>query len=69
MKDRTGRNVDWVDCGRCTFDTQGSVWKANLGLDINPHSTIVIEGAIVPEKEQIIKVFKREVFKSYLRCS
>ncbi|KAG0074448.1 hypothetical protein BGZ90_010754 [Linnemannia elongata] len=35
-----------------------SVWKANLGLDINPHSTMVIEGAIVPEKEQTIKVVK-----------
>lgn len=68
MKDRTGRNVEWVDCGRCTFDTQASVWKANLSLDINPHSTMVIEGAIVPEKEQTIKVSRGEVFKLYLRC-
>ena len=68
MKDRTGRNVEWVDCGRCTFETQASVWKANLGLDINPHSTMVIEGAIVPEKEQTIKVSRGEVFKLYLRC-
>ncbi|KAF8946811.1 hypothetical protein BGZ47_011325 [Haplosporangium gracile] len=58
MKDRTGRNVEWVDCGRCTFDIQGKTWKANVGLDINPHSTMVIEGAIVPEKEQTIKVVK-----------
>lgn len=58
MKDRTGRTVEWINCDRSTFDTESKAWKTNVGLDINPHSTLVIEGALVPEKEQIVQVRK-----------
>ncbi|KAF9905236.1 hypothetical protein EC991_001888 [Linnemannia zychae] len=58
MKDRSGRTLEWVDCGRCTFDDQTKAWKTNVGLDINPHSTKVIEGTIMPETEQTVQVVK-----------
>ncbi|KAG0317298.1 hypothetical protein BGZ97_005596 [Linnemannia gamsii] len=58
MKDRTGRTVEWINCDRCVYDTENKAWKTIVGLDINPHSTLVIEGALTPEKEQIIQVTK-----------
>ncbi|KAG0281850.1 hypothetical protein BGZ95_008992 [Linnemannia exigua] len=58
MKDHTGRTVEWVDCGRSTFDTQSKTWKTSVGLDISPHSTKVIEGVIMPETEQTVQVVK-----------
>lgn len=35
-----------------------SVWKAGVKLDIRPFETKVLEGAIIPKKEQIVKVTK-----------
>ncbi|KAK3843310.1 MAG: Foie gras liver health family 1-domain-containing protein [Linnemannia gamsii] len=58
MKDRTGRIIEWIDCNRCTFDTQSKTWKTSVGLDISPHSTKVIEGVIMPETEQTVQVVK-----------
>ncbi|KAF9132227.1 hypothetical protein BGW39_000547 [Mortierella sp. 14UC] len=58
IKDRTGRTLEWIDCGRCTFDAQAKTWKTNVGLDISPHSTKVIQGVIMPETEQTVQVVK-----------
>ncbi|KAG0035770.1 hypothetical protein BGZ81_000063 [Podila clonocystis] len=35
-----------------------SVWKAGVKLDIRPFETKVLEGVIIPKKEQIVKVVK-----------
>jgi hypothetical protein len=66
MKDRTGRTVEWINCDRCVYDTENKAWKTIVGLDINPHSTLVIEGALTPEKEQIIQVRKEESSSRYI---
>ncbi|KAG0211965.1 hypothetical protein BGX28_007048 [Mortierella sp. GBA30] len=68
-KDRTGRSLEWFDCKDCTLeqddtgssDSEGvlkKIWKKTVHLDIRPFETKVLEGVIVPEKEQIIKVVK-----------
>lgn len=35
-----------------------SVWKTDVKLDIRPFETKVLEGVIIPKKEQIVKVTK-----------
>lgn len=71
MKDRTGRTIEWNDCSKCELDATGSnpdsesaeggsrsqsIWKSGVQLDIRPFETKVLEGVIIPKKEQIVKV-------------
>ncbi|KAF9953552.1 hypothetical protein BGZ72_005333 [Mortierella alpina] len=69
VKDRTGQSLEWIDCKNCTMEHSAAdssseerspqtVWKKTAHLDIRPFETKVIEGVIIPEKEQIIKAVK-----------
>ncbi|KFH64324.1 hypothetical protein MVEG_10149 [Podila verticillata NRRL 6337] len=73
MKDRTGRTIEWNDCSKCELDATGSspdsesvegesrsqsIWKSDVRLDIHPFETKVLEGVIMPKKEQTVKVVK-----------
>ncbi|KAF8966838.1 hypothetical protein BGZ52_011293, partial [Haplosporangium bisporale] len=70
MKDRTGRTIEWNDCSKCELDATGSspdsesvegesrsqsIWKSDVRLDIHPFETKVLEGVIMPKKEQTVK--------------
>lgn len=67
VKDRTGQSLEWIDCKNCILEQSAvegsneerapqSVWRKTTHLDIRPFESKVIEGIIIPEKEQIIKV-------------
>ncbi|KAF9965557.1 hypothetical protein BGZ70_004606 [Mortierella alpina] len=69
VKDRTGQSLEWIDCRNSTLEHSAAngineesaprnVWKTTAHLDIRPFETKVIEGIIIPEKEQIIKTVK-----------
>ncbi|CAO3569646.1 unnamed protein product [Mortierella alpina] len=69
VKDRSGQSLEWIDCKNCTLEhstadgideesAPRNVWKTTAHLDIRPFETKVIEGIIIPEKEQIIKTVK-----------
>jgi hypothetical protein len=70
-KDWTGRSIEWIECTPCLLEqldgdgadeTPRSAWRKTVNLDIRPFETKVLEGVIVPTKEQEIKVYHYHCF-------
>ncbi|KAF9185891.1 hypothetical protein BGZ51_002352 [Haplosporangium sp. Z 767] len=66
-KDHKGMSIEWKDCRNCTLEQITSkddeqklrkAWKKVVSLDICPFETKVLEGIIVPESEQTVRVVK-----------